>query len=111
MYHISCDENPVVGWLINNSLDLNRKIHRASLIALSKGHITVYYHMERFILECDTVGDHNPNEYFFFKSTEKEEIHKMLDQMLKRLGVENPEKTHLLTESTLDFVSTDFSKS
>lgn len=75
-----------------------------------KGRITVYYHMERFILECDTNGDHNPNEYFFFKSTEKEDIYKMLDQMLSRLGVENPEKTHVLTENTLNFISMDFSK-
>lgn len=65
--------------------------------------------MERYILECDTDGDHNPNEYYLFKETEKEEIYKMLDQMLSRLGVENPEQTHTLTEDTLRFVSTDFS--
>lgn len=110
MYHVSCEQNPVVGWLINNSLDSNRRIHRASLLVTGNGRITVYYHMERFILECDTNGDHNPNEYFFFKVIEKDEIYKMLDQMLSRLGVQNPENTHSLTENTLRFVSSDFTE-
>lgn len=110
MYHVSCEENPVVGWLINNSLTVNQKIHRTSLLDSSKGHITVYYHMERFILECDTIGDHNPNEYFFFTAHERNEIYEMLTQMLKRLGVDNQEKTQLLTDNALRFVSDDFSK-
>lgn len=109
MYHLSCDENPVVGWLINNSLRLNQRIHRTSLFTSTKGIINVYYHMDRFILECDTNGDHNPNEYFFFQLTEKDEIYKNLDQMLSRLGVENSDETHSLTELALQFVTTEFS--
>ena len=109
MYHVSCDQYPVIGWLISGSLELNRRIHRNLLFASGQGRITVYYYMETFILECDTNGDHNPNEYFFFKLTEKEDIYKMLDRMLSRLGVEDSQQTHSLTENTLSFVSTDFS--
>jgi len=69
----------------------------------------VYYHMERLIIECDTNGDFNPNEYFIFQLTDRDDIYKTLDQMLSRLGVENPEKTRSLTERALRFVSTDFS--
>ncbi|WP_371362473.1 hypothetical protein SRRS_36090 [Sporomusa rhizae] len=109
MHHVSCDQYPAVGWLIKEALDINRIIHRSYLLTSDQGRINVYYHMETFILECDTNGDHNPNEYFFFKQAEKEEIYKMLEQLLRRLEVENPQQIISLTEDTLRFVSTDFS--
>jgi len=53
------------------------------------GRINAYYHMQRLILERDTNGDFTPNEYLIFELTERDDIHKMLDQMLSRLGVKN----------------------
>ena len=108
MQHIVTEKYPVIGWLINNALDSNRRIHRATLVHLPTGSINVYYHMGTFILECDTDGDHNPNEYFFFADVEKTEIHNMLEQMLNRLGVENLQKISELVDHTLQFISNDF---
>ena len=108
MQHISCEKYPVIGWLINNSLDANRHIHRTTLVKTSAGRINVYYHMQTFILECDTDDDNNPNEYYFFAVAEKDTLHAMIEQMTDRLGMKHSDKTDELVEHSLRFISSDF---
>lgn len=108
MQHISCEKYPVIGWLINQSFEANRHIHRTTLVKTNVGRINAYYHMQTFILECDTDGDLNPNEYYFFAVAEKETLRAVMEQMMDRLGMKHSDKTDELVEHTLQFISSDF---
>lgn len=108
MQSIVCDRYPVVGWLLNNALDTNKWIHRTTLLVSAKGRINVYYHMNTFILECDTDGDHNANEYYFFAAAERQAIHDMIGQMILRLDLVNQANIHEMVDLALQFISTDY---
>ena len=87
MKHVDCTEYPVVGWLIGRTLAAEKAIHRTTLAVTPHGRITIYYHQETFILECDTIGAHAPNDYYFFRDAERSEIDIVIAKMDSVIGV------------------------
>ena len=74
MQRIPCTDYPVIGQLISKALTDDQKIHRTTVLASKKGRLNVYYLNGTFLLEADTDGDHNPNDYYFFKEAEDDQI-------------------------------------
>jgi hypothetical protein len=104
MQHVSCTEFVVIGQLLHKELEDNKKIHRNILAATIKGRITIYWYNETFILECDTDGDHNPNDYYFFKTAEEQAIFETLSKLGELIGTTDQKQIKSLVEGTLSFL-------
>lgn len=97
MQHVDCTGYPVVGWLIHASLDKLQTISRTTLAATAHGSINLYFHQGTYILECDTNGDHNPNDYYLFGDGERGEIMAAIRTMGKIVGLAQD-----ISEQTVD---------
>jgi len=86
MQRVPCTEYPVVGQLISKALVDNQKIHRATVLISKKGRLNVYYLNGTFLLEADTDGDHNPNDYYFFKEVEDDQIRTIIAKLSEFIG-------------------------
>ncbi|MCX7781915.1 MAG: hypothetical protein N2491_13615 [Negativicutes bacterium] len=109
MQHVPCEKYTVIGALLSQALEYNQKIHRSILTANEKGRITVYFYQDTYILECDTNGDHLPNDYYFFKSAEEQDIYNVLKSMSEFIGSLSAEEIQNLTAQTMQFLKNDFS--
>lgn len=106
MQKIECIQYPLLGKLISQALKSDLKIHRNILMANHKGRITIYYSDGNFILECDTDGDHNPNEYYFFDEIERDEAYKILGTMASILGTQQIDQIKSMTDQVMNFFKT-----
>ncbi len=86
MQHIPCTEYPVIGQLLSKALTDNQKIHRTTVLVTKKGRLNVYYLNGTFFLEADTDGDHNPNDYYFFKEAEDTQIKALIAKLSEFIG-------------------------
>lgn len=104
MQHVPCTKYVVIGSLLSKELQDNQKIRRGILIMNSRGRVTVYHMKDTFILECDTTGDHNPNDYYFFKDAEEAEIYKVLASLGDLIGEADNIVIEKATKSALEFI-------
>lgn len=108
MQQVICTEYPVIGSLISEALRANKKIHRSELMVNAKGSINFYLVQDTFILECDTDANHAPNEYYFFREIEQEEVNKILQGMSSVLGEQSLDKIKAMTEQTMKYLQMKF---
>ncbi|VBB06388.1 Hypothetical protein LUCI_1619 [Lucifera butyrica] len=104
MQHVPCTDYVVIGQLLHKELEDNQKIHRSVIAANQRGRINIYFYNGTFILECDTNGDHNPNDYYFFTRSEEKEVFDTLAQMGSLIGTNDPEKIKEFMKNTLQFL-------
>lgn len=104
MQHVPCTNYVIIGSLLSKELQDNQKIHRSILLINHKGKITVYHAKDTFILECDTTGDHNPNDYYFFKDAEEDEIYKVLASLAALIGESDMEEIQKAAKLALEFI-------
>lgn len=105
MQHVSCTDYVVIGQLLHKELQDNQKIHRSILAGNEQGKIVIYYYKDTFILECDTNGDNEPNDYYFFKSVEEEVLYKILSTMGNLIGTTDERHIRDMVSSTLRFLT------
>jgi len=104
MRHVDCTEYPLIGWLLSRALATEKKIHRTTLVANAHGRINMYFHEGVYILECDTNGDHNPNDYYFFRNIEEGKARQVVRGMCELLGECDAEEIEKITSSALAFL-------
>lgn len=104
MQRVSCNEYVVIGQLLHKELQDNQKIHRSILTATTQGKIVIYFYNNTFILECDTNGDNNPNEYYFFKDAEEDALFQTLSELGSLIGTTDEAKIEELVCSTVKFL-------
>jgi hypothetical protein len=102
--HIDCTEYPVVGWLIGRTLQLESRIHRTTLVTTKQGRINIYFHQDTFILECDTNGDHNANDYYFFRDIERSQMAAIITSMGKMIGSSDQTDLDKIAQHAMDYV-------
>ena len=108
MQKIDCNQYPLIGKLLSKALEDDKKIHRSPLFVGPKGRVTIYYEDGQFILECDTTGDHLPNEYYFFQDIERNEAYQLISAMAKNLGEKRHFEFERMTDDAMNFLKMRF---